>query len=175
MSFHKGLCLALALAALLAWPATAQATILQFQANVDGLQETPANASPASGFASISLDDTTNTVTVLSANYVGLVAPSTAVHIHDAVPGVPGPVILALVLDAPGSTAGTVSGGGVITAGQVADMIAGNTYINVHSQVFPGGEIRGQFFQVPEPAGVVLLALGAITVAVVTRRRRRAA
>ena len=42
-----------------------------------------------------------------------------------------------------------------------AAMAGGMAYWNIHSQTFPGGEIRGFLVAVPEPSTVALLALGA--------------
>ena len=61
-------------------------------------------------------------------------------------PGVSAPVIIGLTLDTPGATTGTFSGSGTLNAVQIAGMEAGNTDVEVHSQVFPGGEIRGQLY-----------------------------
>jgi hypothetical protein len=38
-------------------------------------------------------------------------------------------------------------------------MFAGTTYANIHDATFPGGEIRGQLAQTPEPATLTLLGM----------------
>ena len=50
--------------------------------------------------------------------------------------------------------------GGIVQAETVlvAGLLAGNTYLNIHTVNFPGGEIRGQL-AVPEPATLALLGL----------------
>jgi MYXO-CTERM domain-containing protein len=48
---------------------------------------------------------------------------------------------------------------------------AGEAYLNVHSSVFPGGEIRGYLQPTPEPA--TFLMAGAALAALAWRRRRR--
>jgi hypothetical protein len=45
--------------------------------------------------------------------------------------------------------------------------------LNIHTQMFPGGEIRGQLQAVPEPATVLLLATGVMGVAGALRKRRK--
>ena len=52
-----------------------------------------------------------------------------------------------------------------------AGILSGNAYLNVHSSVFPGGEIRGFLDPVPEPASVALLGIG--VVALLSGRRRQ--
>ncbi len=60
----------------------------------------------------------------------------------------------------------------------IAGLIAGETYLNIHTgpgpapNGFPGGEIRG-FVAVPEPMTTSLLALGLAAAGFVSRRRRR--
>ncbi|HVS77701.1 MAG TPA: CHRD domain-containing protein [Steroidobacteraceae bacterium] len=66
----------------------------------------------------------------------------TMAHIHEAAPGKDGPPIIAL---APGPH-GTwvVPAGSKLSPEQYKAFLAGNLYVNVHSEAHPGGEIRGQ-------------------------------
>jgi hypothetical protein len=131
-----------------------------FEANLDGLQEVPPNASPAFGLGDFSLSGTTFSVT--TGSYQDLL---------DAAPGVNGPVVFSLTLDSPGTTTGTFSGSGTLTAGQIADLNSGNLYVNIHSTVFPGGEIRGQLEPVPEPATMALMGAGSLALLAMRRRK----
>jgi len=141
----------------------ALADTLHYQALLDGLQEAPVpNASPASGMATGLLDLATNTLCI-HLEFSGLTAPQTAAHVHNAPPGVAGPVFLPLTFGSPSDTCG------VISDAREADVVAGNSYVNVHSNNFPGGEIRGQLNKVPEPTTLALLSLGFAFI----RRRRR--
>ena len=67
-------------------------------------------------------------------------------------------------------------GGGTVPgafAALLAGLDAGRGYFNVHSNRFPGGEIRGFLRPVPEPGALVLLGLGLLAVAITLRSRRR--
>ena len=60
----------------------------------------------------------------------------------------------------------------------VAALIAGDTYIDIHTEAFPGGEIRGQIVSatpIPEPSSLGLAALGLVGTgaAAASRLRRR--
>jgi hypothetical protein len=161
----------LAAACVLGLGSHSMATVWGLSANLDGLQEVPPNASPAFGVADLTLDDSTNTISITSGIYQDLLGGATSVLISDAPIGSNGPLVKLLTLDTPGAASGTFSGGGVITAAQTTDMLAGNTYFNVRSQVFPSGEIRGQISVVPEPTCFTLAAIAAT--GLVFRRPRR--
>jgi hypothetical protein len=152
--------------------ASASAAILTFEANLDGFQVNPPNASPAIGFGELTLDTTTGFLTITNSSYQDLLGNSTAVSINDAPIGSNGVVILALTLDSPGTTTSTFSGSGTITAGQVTDMIATNTYIVIRSNVFPSGEIRGQLYVVPEPSSLLLACTGVFGLFLMRHRRK---
>jgi hypothetical protein len=147
-----------------------------FQANLDGLQEVPPNASPAYGLVDLTLDDTTGAWTITTGTYQDLLGGINGAAIHGpANPGVNAAIITNLTMDTPGAATGTVSGNGVFTPSQVLDLQAEKYYVNLRSSVFPSGEIRGQLLLVPEPSTFVLAGFGIVGFGVLKLRRRKAA
>lgn len=180
--------------------AQAVAAPLVFQAFLDGPSESPANASPGTGFTTVTIDPTAHTLTV-DVQFQDLLAGVTASHIHvingpgDAnTSDTLGPVATTTptFLGFPsGVTSGTYfntfdmtlassyragwitdSGGTTALAEQqlFAGIMTGRAYLNIHSSQFPGGEIRGFLAPVPEPASMAALGLGALAL---LRRRKR--
>jgi hypothetical protein len=141
---------------------------------MDGLQEVPPNASPGTGFGTAFFDSTALTIS-LSVSFSGLVSPTTVSHIHTGAVGFAGPVVVDTTsIMTPGATSGTVSGGPLaISATHVANLLAGDTYLNIHTTAFPGGEIRGQLIVVPEPSTTALVGLGIVGLGWKLRRKRR--
>jgi len=111
---------------------------LLFVATLNGEQETPANNSTATGSATLLLSPDEKTARV-SLNFSGLSSTQTAAHIHGpAVPGISGPVIFPL-------PNGQVDDFEIaLLPSQVTDLKNGLWYVNVHSNNFMSGEIRGQ-------------------------------
>lgn len=114
-----------------------------FTGNLTSSQEVPPNASTATGFGRVTLNDAETQITA-SVYYSGLSSNVTAGHIHTGAFGVSGPITFNL-----NPTIGVTSGSVVnatfaINAAQLADLKAGNMYFNIHTTTNPGGEIRGQ-------------------------------
>lgn len=114
------------------------AGIMQGIINTQHVWSVPlAGAAPqGSGVAIMSVDPTAMTLTYFI-KYVG--TTGTGMHVHTGAVGVNGPVSIAL----PG-TASPVNGMVPITKDQLTALMSGNTYLNIHSEAFPNGAIRGQ-------------------------------
>ena len=182
----------------------AQADPVLFGAFLTGEAEGPSTPSPGLGIALVSFDAAEQQMGVLAA-FEGLLSPSTVGHIHCCVapPGTAAPATT--VPTFPGFPTGVTSGfyaqsfdltdpasfnpaflmaaGGTPLAASMMfaqGLAAGQAYFNVHSEEFPGGEIRG-FFQavaspnpIPEPSSFLLLGGGLLAAAGVRRWRRKA-
>jgi len=108
-----------------------------FVASLDGLSEVPPNPSPGLGAAQLVIG--ANGTAQIIVSFGGLVAPTTASHIHTAPVGVNGPVTIPLAL-----VGGQFVATFTPTTAQLLDVRNGNWYVNIHTTAFPGGEIRGQ-------------------------------
>jgi hypothetical protein len=177
---------------------TAKAAIIEYDVFLSGPNESPANASPGTGFATIFLDNTLNTLS-LNLSFTGLTGTTTASHIHAATAvaragtagvatttptfaGFPLGVtsgtynnVLDLTLASSYNPAFVTANGGTVASAEsvlLAAMASGQAYLNIHTSTFGGGEIRGFLTPVPEPSSVALLGLGGL--AWVARRRKSA-
>jgi hypothetical protein len=141
--------------------------VFVFTAALNGGNQNPAIATPGTGTAKVTWNTLTNEMSV-DVTFSGLTTPTTAAHIHCCVtpPGNTGvattvPTFTGFPL---GVTSGTythtfdmtsaasynpafVTANGGTTAGAEAALLAGleagQAYLNIHTTMFPGGEIRG--------------------------------
>jgi hypothetical protein len=190
---HFGLCAALL------FGATAFAAPISYSAILNGLNESPPNASPGTGFAFVTIDTSAHTLTV-SVNFTGLMGTTTATpsHIHcctadpfvgrvgggatEIFPGFPvgvtsGSYSMSFddTLAANFNPAFLTDSGGTAAGAEAAlalGLAQGRAYLNIHSTFLPGGEIKGFLVPaVPEPASF-LLVIGPALAALAIRHRR---
>lgn len=176
---------------------------------LSGANENPANSSPGTGSAIVTVD-TTNHLLRVTVNFSGLTTNTVAAHIHCCTSAPNNTGVATTVPAFAGFPLGVTSGsldqtydmtsagtwnaafvtanGGTPAGAEAAftgGLSTGQTYLNIHTSQFPGGEIRG--FLVPQLApigpgnvptlsewGLVLLALllAAATWLVFRRRMR---
>jgi len=157
---RRVLSLVIAGAFTLLFSAQAQAQTLTFTATLSGSNEAPpVAATGAGGFATVTLDLTAQTLSWV-VDVFNLPSGVTAGHIHAGGVGVAGPVVVNFTVPTSASNDFRITGSarpadvvarqpqGVNTwEDLVQAMMTGHTYVNVHSQVNPGGEVRGQLVQ----------------------------
>ncbi|HXA63941.1 MAG TPA: CHRD domain-containing protein [Bryobacteraceae bacterium] len=163
----------------------AVAAPITYVATLNGPNE--GTTSPGTGTGLVIIDTTVNTLFVME-SFSGLVAPTTASHIHCCT-GTPLTGTAGVATQVPsfsgfplGVTSGSfnqtfdltlasswnpafVSAHGGTPAGAeatlAAGLAAGDAYLNIHTTLFPGGEIEGFLTpQVPEPGTFGLALVG---------------
>ncbi len=158
----------------------AHATLTSFTAALTGSAENPPNASTATGSAVVIFDDVNSSVSV-NVTFAGLSTPATAGHIHCCTPpSGSAPVALGFT-NFPSLASGAYTNiflagytPGNSFASLLAGTIAGESYVNIHSASYPGGEIRGFLVgAVPEPSTYALMLAGMALLAGAARRVKK--
>jgi hypothetical protein len=175
----------------------ASAVPITFTASLSGPAENPPNASAGTGFTVVTYDADLHSLRV-QATFSNLTGNTTASHIHCCIapPGIAIPATQVpsfsgfplgvtagvfdntfdLTLESSWNPEFITSNGGTPTSAEAAfagGLFAGTTYLNIHTNIFPGGEIRGFLAAVPEPSAAALLALGVTVTAMLAARWRR--
>jgi CHRD domain len=173
-----------------------QAGTLSFFANLSNEGEPPAAAeSEGSGTARAEFDTVAQTLRVI-VEFENLTGLTTVSHIHcctaapltgnagvatevPSFPGFPAGVTAGIyeeifdLTDASSFNPAFVTANGGTAGGASAALLAGlrngQAYLNIHSTLSPGGEIRG--FLVPAPAGAALLGLGLLAIGAARRKQ----
>lgn len=171
----KRICLLAVVAAALVVPVSAHALVYQFNAIISSSQEVPPNPTTGNGVATLFYDNKNTALTTddtydFSLSAFGLTGLLTGAHIHaPAAAGVNGPVVVPLnVAPFTFHNVGTLVLIGVSdvappSASFLSQLQASLAYVNLHTALYPGGEIRGQLTPVaviPEPASALMLLAG---------------
>ncbi|MCX6597806.1 MAG: CHRD domain-containing protein [Acidobacteria bacterium] len=158
---------------------------IAYTVTLNGANEVPANASAGTGSGFVIFDDVANTM-YITFTFSGLTGTTAASHIHCCTT-VAGDGTASVATQTPsfiGFPLGVKSGSftktydltlastyraGFVTANGnsvsaseaalIAGAAAGKAYLNVHTNTFPGGEIRGFLAPVPEPATFAIAGL----------------
>jgi hypothetical protein len=135
---RKGFVLGIGLLSVASWltPPPAQAATTNEKAEMTGAEEVPGPGDPdGKGTATVVVDDAANTV-CFELTYSGL-GKVTAAHIHTGAKGVAGPPAVTLKGDK-----GCVNADPTTVKALRDD--PGSHYVNIHTDEFPKGAIRGQ-------------------------------
>lgn len=121
--------------------AAADAKPLSLSAQLSGSSEVPPVSTLASGTLEASLVPGSQVLS-WTLSYQGLSGPLTGAHFHGPAQsnqnsGVAVPIKEPL-------TSSPLNGSVTLSAAQIAELRAGNWYVNLHTAAYPDGEIRGQ-------------------------------
>jgi hypothetical protein len=120
----------------------AYAETVSLKADLKGSNEVPPNTSPATGKAEATLDTQTKVLT-WTVTYADLTGPALGAHFHGpSEPGKNAGIVLPFK-----TVQSPIQGTATLTENQVADILAGKWYANVHTAANPGGEVRGQMMK----------------------------
>lgn len=145
MMFRRALLLGslLAAAGCSFYPGEPRLPKTDFRATLNGAQEVPPTDTKGTGYFAAVYRPSTK-VLEYRLNVVGLSGPVTMAYLHG--PAAPGenaqpvaPVNVPFYADR-----STIDDGVTLTEGQAAEVLAGRWYVNVMTEKFPDGEIRGQ-------------------------------
>ena len=132
--------LTLSAIACLSLPIAAHAEKVTLHGTLAGEAEVPAKTTQGKGTVTATVDTATKMV-AYTFTFSDLSGPATAAHFHGpAEPAANAPVLLPIAAPLTSPIVGSAS----LTDAQMADMLAGKTYANVHTAANPGGEVRAQ-------------------------------
>jgi hypothetical protein len=137
--FKTSLVMATMVAGIVGCSSMQPSNMVTLTGKMTGASEDPAVPTDGSGMAEATLNKDTN-VLKWKLTYSGLTGPASAAHFHGpAVAGSNAGVVIPFA-----SAASPIEGQATLTPPQVADLMAGKWYANVHTATNKGGEIRGQ-------------------------------
>lgn len=117
-------------------------TVVEFETTLSGANQVPANESSATGSAILSFDTETK-IFLLKVEHG--IAETTMGHVHKGAVGENGSVVFPLADNGASPQSFTSE---PLTEEQEADLFNGLYYVNIHTEEFPDGEIRGNLIQI---------------------------
>lgn len=122
-------------------PATAET--LTFKTQLSGSKEVPPNTATGKGEVTATYDTATKTLS-WKGDYSGLTGPATMAHIHGpADPGKNAPIVIPIFMN-PGAAKSPFEGSAKLSERQEQQLLAGELYVNIHTEAHKPGELRGQ-------------------------------
>ena len=182
----------------------ATAAPIVYYTTLSGANAAPPNVSPGTGSATVIFDNSAHTLD-LQMSFMNLLGNTTASHIHGptTIPGIGTAAVMTQLPSFVGFPLGVTSGtynnifdltstssyspsfitayGGTVAGAEAAlaaSLAGGTAYLNIHTAMFPGGEIRGFLYtesssSVPEPSTLLLLSAGLGGLVLLRRKARK--
>ena len=151
-------------ALLLAFASDSRAETIQFSADLKGSNQVPPSQTAGTGTVTARYESVSKKLS-WNGSYSGLSAPPTAAHIHGpAAAGTNARLVFWISDNIEQCSQGECrsksetkapplvspfEGSATLTEAQAADLIAGRYYVNIHTDAYPRGEIRGQLVKSP--------------------------
>jgi hypothetical protein len=138
-TFLRSSLTALAVTATLALATPSIAGMVNLKAELKASNEVPPNDSKGTGSVTATFDTDSKKLS-WKGNLSGLSGPVTAAHFHAGEAGKNGAIAVPIA----GAEKGSFEGSATLTDAQVADLMGGKWYVNIHTAANKAGEIRGQ-------------------------------
>jgi len=116
---------------------------VNFTATLNGDQEVPPADTDATGMGTLQLsaDESEVTFTITASGFAGV---PQAAHFHNAAAGTNGDVVHTLTITQEDDGSISITGTWNPSHDLAHELLEGEIYINIHTDAFPNGEIRGQ-------------------------------
>jgi hypothetical protein len=132
----------LACTGVLAFATPSMAEVVKMKAELKGSNEVPPNDSKASGSVDLNYDTSSKNLS-WKGTYSGLSGPATAAHFHGPAPSGKNAGVMVPIFAGPAAKS-PFEGSATLNDAQAQALMAGDLYVNVHTEANKAGEIRGQ-------------------------------